>query len=105
MSAPAVTEICLVRHGETDWNRAQRLQGTIDTALNLRGVAQARHLAARFRWLSLFTNALLSCAAVGKIPAHMDQYMQPNGCTYRLRFKRRALVALVALVNVECTPL
>jgi probable phosphoglycerate mutase len=191
-----------VRHGETDWNRAQRLQGTIDTALNPLGVAQAHHLADRFRWLrassvvtsplararstaraiargrhSAFvvdpllaeidhgswagltiltiarmcpgavidgqlqpvaldvsggetlaaayrrastvlrrlvaaapafpvvivshgvTNALLICAAVGKIPAHMDQYTQPNGCTYRLRFRRRALV------NVECTPL
>src|SRR5260370_27404362 len=51
MSAPAVREIYLVRHGETDWNRAQRLQGTIDTTLNSIGVAQARHLAARFRWL------------------------------------------------------
>jgi broad specificity phosphatase PhoE len=200
MSAPAVTEICLVRHGETDWNRARRLQGTIDTALNPIGVSQARHLAARFRplpvasvvtsplararrtaraiaresrsafvvdpllaeidhgpWAGLtipaiarrypgavidgqlqpealdgsrgetlaaaysrastvlrrliaaapafpvvivshgVTNALLICAAVGEIPAHMNQYTQPNGCTYRLRFQRRALV------DVECT--
>jgi broad specificity phosphatase PhoE len=200
MSAPAVTEICLVRHGETDWNRAQRLQGTIDTALNPIGVAQASYLAARFRLLPLssvvtsplararrtaraiaresrsafavdpllaeidhgpwsgltipaiahicpgavidgqlqpealdagggetlaaayrrastvlrrlvaaatafpvvivshgVTNALLICAAVGEIPSRMDQYLQPNGCAYRLRFQRRALV------NVECT--
>ena len=30
-----------VRHGETDWNRAGRLQGWHDTSLNARGRAQA----------------------------------------------------------------
>jgi len=32
-----------VRHGETDWNVEQRLQGHYDTALNARGRAQAAH--------------------------------------------------------------
>ncbi len=202
MSTASVTEIYLVRHGETDWNRVQRLQGTIDTPLNPIGVAQAHHLADWFRLLAVSAvvtsplgrarstaraiargsrspfvvepllaeidhgswagltiltiartspgavmnsqlqpealdvsggetlaaayhrastvlrrlvaaspaapvvvvshgviNALLICAAAGNVPAHMDQYTQPNGCTYRLRFRRRALV------NVECTPL
>lgn len=35
------TRICFVRHGETDWNIEQRLQGHIDLALNARGEAQA----------------------------------------------------------------
>src|SRR5260370_1282114 len=48
MSAWSVMEIYVVRHGETDWNRAGGLQGTIDTPLNWIGVAQARHLADRF---------------------------------------------------------
>lgn len=201
MSAPAVTEIYLVRHGETDWNRAQRLQGTIDTPLNRIGLAQAHQVADRFRALSatvitsplararntagaiarrshsalvidpLLTeidhgswagltlctiarafpgavidgrlqpdaldvsdgetlaaayrrastalqrlgsasraapvvvvshgviNGLLMCAAMGHVPAHMDHYAQANGCTYRLQFRRRALV------TVESVPL
>jgi broad specificity phosphatase PhoE len=32
-----------VRHGETDWNVEQRLQGHRDTALNARGRTQAAH--------------------------------------------------------------
>ena len=44
-------------------------------------------------------NALLVCAAVGTVPAHMNQYPQPNGCAYRLYFRRRVLI------TVECAPL
>ena len=35
------TRICFVRHGETDWNIEQRMQGHIDLALNANGEAQA----------------------------------------------------------------
>jgi broad specificity phosphatase PhoE len=202
MSAATVTEIYLVRHGETDWNREQRLQGRIDTPLNGIGLAQARQVAYRFRaltgttvvtsplararntaraiargnhsalvidpllaeidhgsWTGLtlptidracpgavlngqvhtaalhvsggetlaaaycrassalqrlvsssraapvvvvshgVTNALVMCAAVGIDPAHMNRYTQPNGCAYRLSFRRRVLI------TVECAPL
>jgi broad specificity phosphatase PhoE len=40
-----MTELLLVRHGETDWNRDRRVQGHSDTRLNETGRAQARELA------------------------------------------------------------
>lgn len=40
--------IYLVRHGETDWNRQNRLQGIEDIPLNDTGLAQSRACAAAF---------------------------------------------------------
>jgi 2,3-bisphosphoglycerate-dependent phosphoglycerate mutase len=42
-----MTELILVRHGETDWNRELRFQGHVDVALNAIGLEQARRLALR----------------------------------------------------------
>jgi probable phosphoglycerate mutase len=42
-----VTRILLVRHGETDWNAAGRIQGHSDTPLNAAGHEQARRVARR----------------------------------------------------------
>lgn len=42
-----MTELLLIRHGETDWNRRQSFQGQIDTSLNERGFAQAARLGER----------------------------------------------------------
>ncbi|WP_199052363.1 histidine phosphatase family protein [Aquitalea sp. ASV15] len=39
------TRFCLIRHGETDWNRERRLQGHLDIPLNPQGMAQAERLA------------------------------------------------------------
>ncbi len=42
-----MTELILLRHGETDWNRELRFQGHVDVALNAIGMEQARRLARR----------------------------------------------------------
>ena len=44
-----MTLLTLVRHGETDWNRDRRIQGSTDVPLNDTGRAQAQEAAALLR--------------------------------------------------------
>ena len=48
-----ITRFCLVRHGETDWNVARRLQGHTDIDLNTRGLAQANQMAHALKKINL----------------------------------------------------
>ena len=45
--------IYLVRHGETEWNRAGRMQGHLDAPLTARGEAQARAVGETLRELGV----------------------------------------------------
>jgi len=56
-----MTELYLVRHGETDWNAARRIQGRTDIPLNDTGRDQARQageLLARRRWDAIYASPL-----------------------------------------------
>jgi broad specificity phosphatase PhoE len=55
------TELYLVRHGETDWNRRHRVQGLTDIPLNATGRKQARaagELLSRRTWDGIYTSPL-----------------------------------------------
>ena len=56
------TRLCLIRHGETDWNAQLRIQGHRDLPLNANGEAQAQALAkalAGERFDAIFCSDLL----------------------------------------------
>ncbi|HKF78256.1 MAG TPA: histidine phosphatase family protein [Candidatus Dormibacteraeota bacterium] len=50
---PTRSRLLLVRHGESTWNRARRIQGQLDPPLSDRGLTQARELAERLSGRSL----------------------------------------------------
>lgn len=55
------TFVCIIRHGETDWNASGRLQGCEDVAMNERGRIQARLAAnylSEYSWDYIFSSPL-----------------------------------------------
>ncbi|HEY8391199.1 MAG TPA: histidine phosphatase family protein [Capillibacterium sp.] len=98
-TGPAPTSFCLVRHGTTDWNREERIQGCTDTALNEDGRTEIRRLAAELKeegWELVVTSNLLRARESGeiigealKIPVFSHQGLRERcfGPLEGLRFK------------------
>jgi probable phosphoglycerate mutase len=78
MSSP--TLICVVRHGETDWNTAGVLQGWLDVRINERGRMQARELAQAFtgsRFTCVYTSPLSRALETAEIIAALLRLPPP----------------------------
>ena len=67
-----MTMLCLIRHGQTDWNLEGRYQGQTDVSLNHKGLAQAESTAQRLQgktFAALYSSdlkrALQTAEAVG----------------------------------------
>ncbi|MGH3378847.1 MAG: histidine phosphatase family protein [Actinoallomurus sp.] len=77
-----MTQLVLVRHGETEWHEENRYAGISDIALTARGLRQAQQLAAWARtaglaavWTSPLTRARLTaiaCAEAVGVPLGVD---------------------------------
>ncbi len=68
-----VVKLYIFRHGETDWNRGQRLQGSIDIPLNAIGIAQAHALGERIKHLPvehLITSPRLRALQTARVVSH-----------------------------------
>jgi len=64
--------ICVVRHGETDWNAEGRIQGREDIPLNGNGMAQARRCGEALRggdWRAILTSPLKRARRTAEIIA------------------------------------
>lgn len=76
-----MTDLYLVRHGETDWNRQRRIQGLTDIPLNETGRAQARAtgmLLTRRRWDAIFSSPLGRAVETASIIAAEVGLAQPT---------------------------
>ncbi|WP_274401420.1 histidine phosphatase family protein [Sporolactobacillus sp. CQH2019] len=65
-----MTAICLLRHGETEWNAAGRLQGREDIPLNAKGKEQAERVGQylqRTEFAAVFTSPLARAKETARI--------------------------------------
>ena len=65
-----MTHICLVRHGQTDWNRHGKLQGQTDIPLNEIGKQQAKECKDYLKnshWDALITTSLMRARKTAEI--------------------------------------
>ncbi len=75
VSKPIATRICIIRHGETDWNVEKRIQGHTDVPLNETGRAQALAMAfnaAHHRFHAIYSSDLLRATETARVLAQRE---------------------------------
>jgi probable phosphoglycerate mutase len=81
VSQPIATRICIIRHGETDWNVERRIQGHTDIPLNKLGQAQALAMAfnaAHQRFYAIYSSDLKRAMETAQALAQReDQEVKP----------------------------
>ena len=85
---PATT-ILLVRHGETEWNRARRYQGWSDSPLTDDGIAQAAAIGRRLRAVPEAADAEIVASPIGRARRTAEIIAESLGYTAKLRFDER----------------
>lgn len=96
------TELILIRHGETEWNSQNRLQGHKDSALSREGLRQADALAARLasvRFHALYSSDLgRALETARRIAARTGHAVVPD-----TRLRERGLGILEGLTREEAS--
>jgi len=75
VSKPIATRICIIRHGETDWNVEKRIQGHTDIPLNENGRAQALAMAfnaAHQRFQAIYSSDLARAQETARVLAQRE---------------------------------
>jgi broad specificity phosphatase PhoE len=75
-----MTLVAFVRHAETDWNRAKRIQGHTDIPLNAAGRASldGRTLPGELREMQCCTSPLLRCRETARLLGFPDARIEPG---------------------------
>jgi probable phosphoglycerate mutase len=76
VSKSIATRICIIRHGETDWNVEKRIQGHTDVPLNETGRAQAMAMAfnaAHQRFQAIYSSDLARTVETAKLLAQREE--------------------------------
>ncbi|HEV8678902.1 MAG TPA: histidine phosphatase family protein [Stellaceae bacterium] len=81
--------IFLVRHGETEWNRARRYQGWGDSPLTERGVAQAEAIGRRLAAIPEAADAEIVASPIGRARRTAEIIAGRLGRTLPLRLDAR----------------
>lgn len=93
MPRPHPVQLFVIRHGETAWNGAGRIQGSLDSPLTSRGLAQARAAAAR---LAAVRPGALYCSDLGRAQETAREIAAATALPIRTdpRLRERAFGAL-----------